>query len=190
MPRHTEPSANNALGILLQRMMGGCSVRSENVRAIVERPGLQPDILITAPDRAPVVVEAEYEPARTVEAEARERLGLEVVAGRRKIEAAVALRYPESVAESDELAEAISDADLRYCVFTTSDGDPERFPESGWLDGSVTDLADLVRLVSVPQEAVDRAATALQDGIDRADPNRALLQGSGVRPAGLRSGDV
>ena len=168
MPRQTEPSANNALGGLLQGMMRGCSVRSENVRAIVDRPGLQPDILITAAERAPVVVEAEYDPARNVEAEAKERLGLEVVEGRRKIEAAVALIYPESVADSDDLADALSNADLRYCVFTTADSEMERFPESGWLDGSVTDLADLIRLVSVPQEAVDRAATALQDGIDGA----------------------
>ena len=42
-----------------------------------------------------------------------------------------------------------------------------RFPTSGWLDGSVEDLADLVRLVSVPQHAVDRAAEVLEEGIDR-----------------------
>ena len=153
MPRHTEPSANSALGSILQGMMARCRVRSENVRAIVDRPGLQPDILITAPDRAPVVVEAEYDPARTVEEEARDRPGLQVVEGRRKIEAAVALIYPESVADSDDLSVALSKADLRYRVFTMSDGDVERFPESGWLDGSAGDLADIIRLVSVPQEA-------------------------------------
>ena len=43
-----------------------------------------------------------------------------------------------------------------------------RFPESGWLEGSVADLADLIRLVSVPQEAVDTAAAALEQGIERA----------------------
>ena len=43
-----------------------------------------------------------------------------------------------------------------------------RFPESGWLDGDLEDLADMVRLVSVPQRAVDRATTALQEGIDGA----------------------
>ena len=43
-----------------------------------------------------------------------------------------------------------------------------RFPESGWLEGSVEDLADLVRLVSVPQRAVDQATTTLQEGIDAA----------------------
>ena len=168
MPRQTEPSANNALGRLLQGMMSGCSARAENVRAIVDRPALQPDILITAPDRAPVVVEAEYDPARNVENEAKERLGLEVVEGRRRIEVAVALRYADSVADSDDLAAALSGAGLRYCVFTAAGDDVERFPESGWLDGSVSDLADLIRLVSVPQEAVDRAANALQDGIENA----------------------
>ena len=55
MPRHTEPSVNNALGSILQGMMALCRVRSENVRAIVDRPGLQPDILITAADRGPQV---------------------------------------------------------------------------------------------------------------------------------------
>ena len=169
MPRQTEPSANNALGILLQGMMRGCSVRSERVRAIVDRAALQPDILITAAERAPVVVEAEFDPARNVEDEAKERLGLEVVEGRRKIEAAVALIYPESVADSDDLADALSDANLRYCcVHHGGWQNRNASPESGWLDGPVSDLADLIRLVSVPQEAVDRAATALQDGIDGA----------------------
>ena len=74
MPRETEPSANGALGGLVQGMMSGRRVRSENARAIVGRPGLQPDVLVTATERAPVVVEAEFEPARSVEAEAREQL--------------------------------------------------------------------------------------------------------------------
>ena len=43
-----------------------------------------------------------------------------------------------------------------------------RFPETGWLNGSVEDLADMVRLVSVPQRAVEDAATTLQQGIDGA----------------------
>ncbi|MDE2824240.1 MAG: hypothetical protein OXK79_12130, partial [Chloroflexota bacterium] len=43
-----------------------------------------------------------------------------------------------------------------------------RFPESGWLTGSVSDLADLIRLVSVPQKAVNVAADTLERGIDGA----------------------
>ena len=36
--------------------------------------------------------------------------------------------------------------------------DGTRFPESGWLSGTPADLADIARLVSVPQSAVDKAA--------------------------------
>ena len=59
------------MGGLLQAMLPRSSVRSENTQAIAGHPGLRPDILITAPGRAPVVIEAEWMPARTVEAEAQ-----------------------------------------------------------------------------------------------------------------------
>ena len=67
--------------------------------------------------------------------------------------------------DSYNVSQAVADARLSYCVLYE---DGSRFPESGWLEGSVTDLADLVRLVSVPQKEVDLAADTLQDGIERA----------------------
>ena len=167
MPRQTEPNVNNALGSLLEAMLPRSSVRSENTQAIYGHPGLRPDILITASGRAPVVVEAEYMPAASVEAEAKDRLGLETAADGREIEAAIALRYPDEIGDAHDLPAALSAARLSYCVFTEN-GAASRFPESGWLDGSVEDLADMVRLVSVPQHAVDRATTTLQEGIDGA----------------------
>ena len=75
LPRHSEPSANNELGDLLRGMLHGCQIRSENTQLIVGQPGLQLDNLITAPDRAPVVVEAEYEAVGTAEADAAGCLG-------------------------------------------------------------------------------------------------------------------
>ncbi len=165
--RHSEPSVNNELGNLLRGILSGCQVRSENTQLIEGRPGLQLDNLITAPDRAPVVVEAEYEPARTAEAEAKDRLGRRVVGEDSFIEAAIALRYPGEIRFADDLRIAISEARLSYAVLY-DDADGSRFPESGWLEGSATDLADLIRLISVPQKAVDTAAVALEEGIERA----------------------
>ena len=167
MPRQTEPNANNALGSLLQEMLPRSQVRSENTQAISGHPGLRPDIIVTAPGRSPVVIEAEYMPARTVEPEAKARLGLEVASNGRIIEAAIALRYPDAISDAHDLRAALSSARLGYCVFT-EDGGESRFPESGWLEGAVEDVADMVRLVSVPQRAVDRATTTLQEGIDGA----------------------
>ncbi len=168
MPRQTEPSVNNALGTVLTGMMARTDVRSENTRAIAGQPGLRPDILITAAGRAPVVIEAEYLPAVSVEAEAKARLGLEVAASGRRIEAAIALRYPHEIGDAADLAGALADARLSYCVFTEEKKGVKRFPEAGWLEGAPADLADLARLVSVPQRAVDDATDILQDGIDNA----------------------
>ncbi len=166
-PRHSEPSANNDLGDLLRGMLFGCQVRSENTQLIVGQPSLQLDNLITAPDRAPVVVEAEYEALGTGETDALGRLGLPVVNETHSIEASIALRYPDSVRFGEDLRSSLNSARLSYAVFY-DDEDHSRFPESGWLEGSVSDLADLIRLVSVPHKAVNAAADALQDGIAKA----------------------
>ena len=79
------------------------------------------------------------------------------------------MSYPSSVAEADDLECEIAGTSLSYGVFTQDGEGPSRFPTSGWLDGSVEDLADLVRLVSVPQHAVDRAAEVLEEGIGVAE---------------------
>ena len=165
MPQQTEPSANNALGLLLQPMLPRNQVITENTQILVGHPGLQPDIVITASGRSPVVVEAEFMPAFTAEAEAKARLGLEVANTGRTIESVIALRYPETIRNAGVLAEAIATAELSFCVWNENGA---RFPESGWLYGGVEDLADLIRLVSVPQKAVDQAASALETGINNA----------------------
>ena len=165
MPNQIEPNVNNTLGDLLRGMMPGSKVLSENTQTFPAHPGQHADVLITAPGRSPVVVEAEYEPAPEAEKDAAARLGLAVVGEPRTIEAAIALRYPASLEDAYDLAQAVANACLSYCVLYE---DGSRFPESGWLEGSVTDLVDLVRLVSVPQKEVDLAADTLQEGIEKA----------------------
>ena len=165
MPRQTEPNANNALGDLLRGMMPGCEIRSENTQTFVDHAGRHADVLIAAPGRSPVVVEAEYEPAGEVEKDASERLGLRVQGEPRTVEAAIAVRYPQAVGEAYDVREALAGCRLAYYVLYQ---DGSRFPESGWLDGSVPDLADLVRLVSVPQKAVEQVANTLEYGIGQA----------------------
>ena len=166
MPHQTEPNVNSALGSLLKGMLPRSTVLSENTSVISGHPLLQPDNLILAPGRSPVVIEAEYMPATNAEAEAKSRLGLTVNTTGHEIEAAIALRYPETIGDATNLQVALTGASLSYCVFTQPNAEVERFPTSGWLEGPVQELADLVRLVSVPQRAVDEAANALQEGIE------------------------
>ena len=189
-PRQMENNANIALGNLLRGMLGNADVFFESTRVIPGRNGQHPDILITADGRSPVVIEAEYAPASTVQSDARHRLGVPVQGLPRPIEAAIALRYPANLADAYDQPAALRDASLRYCVYTVERYGPPpareikkiaRFPKSGWLYGSVDALAGLVRLVSVPQLAVDSASDSLEKGIDRA---AVILKGlSGVTPA-------
>ena len=165
MPRQTEPNANNALGDMLRGMMPGGEVRSENTQTFIDHPGRHADVLIVAPGRSPVVVEGEYEPAAEVEKDASERLGLRVQGAPRTVEAAIALRYPKTVEDAYDLRLALVETRLTYCVLHQ---DGSRFPESGWLGGSVSDLADIARLVSVPHKAVEQAANTLEQGIGQA----------------------
>ncbi|MDE2824360.1 MAG: hypothetical protein OXK79_12740 [Chloroflexota bacterium] len=165
MPRQTEPNVNNALGDILRGMMAGCEVRSENTQTFPDHPGRHADVLIVAPGRSPVVVEAEFEPAAEVERDASERLGLRVQGQPRAVEAAIAVRYPQAVEDAYDVRQVLSEARLSYYVLHQ---DGTRFPESGWLEGSVTDLADIARLVSVPQKAVEQAADTLEQGIGQA----------------------
>ena len=192
MARQVEVNVNNALGGLLQGMLGGAGVVFESTRVVAGHWGKRPDVLITAAGRSPVVVEAEYWPGASVEAEARGRLGLELTAGG-VIEAAVALRYPAELGEARDLAAALTAARLSYCVFTVERYGAApgreimgvaRFPESGWLEGTVGDLADLARLVSAPQLAVDNATRSMEEGINRAAA--VLDQLEGVTPAVAR----
>ncbi len=175
--RQAESGANAALAALLQGMMRGASVRAEHTQVVEGQPALRPDIIITDSRRAPVVVEAEYMPARSVEAEALERLALPVVGDTRVIEAAIALRYPEDLESAPDIAEALKAARSEYCVHYK---DGRRFPASGWISGDASDLADLIRLVSVSESEVDAATDILEQGIDSAV---AVLDGVGsLRP--------
>ena len=177
-PKQMEPNVNNALGNLLKGMMPTCTVLSENTQTFPDHPGRHADVLVTATGRSPVTVEAEFEPAPEAEKDARERLGLKVEGEPRTIEASVAVRYPASLETAYDLSSALSDATLSYCVLHEEEN---RFPESGWLQGSVADLADLVRLVSVPQKEVEQAADILEGGIEAAA--QALDKVAESRPA-------
>ena len=105
-------------------------------------------MLIAAPGRSPVVVEAEYEPAAEVVRDANERLGLRVEGQPRTVKAAITVRYQKAVPGMPMMCARPSPRLVfSYCCVLNQDG--SRFPESGWLEGSTNDLADLARLVSV-----------------------------------------
>ena len=170
---HTEPTVNAALAVILRPMLARATVAPENTGGVIENPAHQLDILVTAPGRSPVSIEAEFMPARTVEDDALSRLGKTARRDAKTIEAVIAVRYPENLRDdSVDIDAVLRGSRLTYAVFTQEGASNNlrtvRFPESGWLEGDAGDLADVVRLVSVPQRAVDQAAENLQSGINMA----------------------
>ena len=163
MVGQVEANANNALGAILRGMLPRSVIRAEHAGLLSGSSG-RPDLLITDPGGAPVVIEAEYEPARTVEKEARARLDLQVAGEMRPIESAIAVRYPAGLKDEYELEAPLRVSRLAFAVFHA---DGTRFPEAGWLEGSVEELSDLVRVASVPRRAFDRAADLMEQGIEQ-----------------------
>ena len=94
-----------------------------------------------------------------MEQEARDRLGYHIEDQIHRIEAVIALRYPKDFEFVKDLDEELKKTkDLKYCAVYPKG---KRFPTTGWLTGSVCDLADLIHLVDVPETAFEEACDDL-----------------------------
>ena len=166
--RRNEKEANFALERRLKQVMHGRKTQAERTRILAgkDNAGKTPDIVITAPGRSPVILEAEFWPATNVEQEAKDRLDYRIRNQAHRIESVIALRYPNGLDFVDDLDEALKKAnDLEYCAVYPKG---KRFPTTGWLKGSVCDLADLIHLVDVPETAFQKCAEDLENSINEA----------------------
>lgn len=131
----------------------------------------QPDVLVTEPGISPVIIETEVQPAHTVEADAKGRLGEHLTDGS-TVATVLAVRVPvrfREVSQADLRSGLRNALDLEYALFTGSTPDiNQRFPTAGWLAGSAADLADIVHSAAVPEGAVEAAATLLEAGVTAA----------------------
>ena len=175
MPRNDEPTFNRALAEVL-RQRNPRWRDSDNLLGAeqldVLQEGGKPDIFIDALDGAPVIVEVEFSPARTVEAEARSRLNKTVKETGRTIEQTIALRAPaklRKVAQS-KLTAAVETATFEYCLYSVcvSSQDPERWPSSGWLKGNADDLAQLIETASISERTIATSLEILEQGVSAA----------------------
>ena len=123
------------------------------------------------------MIENEYAPAATVEADALLRLGeqldSDVVSGSGRVEAAIALRSPvdlhDCVGADDVDAMLSRGIALEYALFSgPSAADASRFPKSGFISGNIRDLASFAMDASTPEDAVRKAIAALEVGVNDA----------------------
>ena len=171
-----ERTINNAIADLLSQTRyawrGDDVVVSESTEQFVESKMLQPDILIDEPWVAPVVIETELMPAQTVEADALQRLGKEVVFLGAKVNSVIAARLPQRLKESSrqKLKRELRAAnDFQFALYSGESAEKyERYPKSGWLAGGLHDLSLLVQSATVPPAFIEKAASLFEMGINQA----------------------
>lgn len=172
----TEHTINDAIAELLRgtryAWRGSEVVRSETTGLLAGASLRRPDILVTEPYTAPVVIETEVMPAVTVEAEAIARLDEKLSGSGRPIISAIAIRLPTRFRDAQGQAlkktiEAASDLDFAFYTGRSAEN-YTRHPESGWLTGGIHDLSLLVQSATLPPLLVDQAASILEIGVSEA----------------------
>ena len=172
MPRTAENVFNAELANVLRRKHPRWPDRIgvEQTNVLTEGAGLRPDIIVRHPGGIPVAVETEYTPAHTVEQDARERLGRTLRQTEERIEQALAVRIPDGLANvsQNELESEIEKAELKFCIFSGDAEEPDRWPETGWLDGDAGDLAGYIELAALSENRIARGMAILELGIEQA----------------------
>ena len=169
MARTSEKAFNGLLAQALDRRHPRWDANAEQTGVVAGSAGRSPDIVVTPHGGAvgaPVVIETEYAPARTVESDAERRLGLVLADSGRAVEQVVALSAPAELraVNQRDLPAAIEGAEYRYRLVTRH-GDDESltwFPESGWLTGSVDDLAGLCEQIATNELVIQKAADEME----------------------------
>ena len=164
-----ERALNIYLGPILQGMRRRWQIQAENLQTILGSHK-QPDILITEPGAAPLVIEHETMPAVSVEEDALERLGLSLREHSNPIQACIALRSPAALRahSGPQLEDALRSCnDFEYALYRGKlSADAERWPARGWLHGSLGDLALLAQQAMRPSEEIDKLAEILERDIE------------------------
>ena len=168
MARMSENALNPLLAVELGAMIPGWGVTAESTRMLTDS-GSAPDIIVET-EVAPISVETEYAPARTVEDDALSRVGKTVAATGHSIESAVAVRLPERLSSipAVRMAEELRAADdYQWCVWIEGPCSV-RFPSSGWIEGPLTELATFIEAVAVSERRIAALADAFEEGISQA----------------------
>ena len=166
--RMSEKALNPLLAVELGAMMPGWGVTSESTRMLTDA-GSAPDIVVET-EIAPISVETEYAPAKTVEEDALSRIGKTVAATGHAIESAVALRLPtrlSGIPAVSMAAELRAAGDYQWCVWIEGPRSV-RFPPRGWIEGSLTELAAFIEAVAVSERRIAALADAFEGGISQA----------------------
>ncbi len=157
---------------IFETMRSTWNVEPQNTQTFL-REGQRPDLTVRERGREPIVIEVKIDepnaPNLSGEAQARGHLGRQLVSYER-VTTAMALRLPHRFRriphrELDDLLRHAND--LHYVLLSTDTlGDIHRFPNDGWIKGSLTDIAAAIRIGAIPISRVSNAAYDLEHGVN------------------------
>ena len=154
--RSHESVINDTLARILRERLGFSAV----AEALVD--GRRPDVIVRLPQAAPVILEIELEPARTVDADALSRLGMELDGA--KVQNVFAVTVPARLRTVDQqrLFDRLAAATLQWREWR-SDG-----TSGPKLSGTVAELGNAVTLAIPPSGDLEETVNILDEGARRA----------------------
>ena len=150
-PTNSEDTITTLFVEILMPMSATWRIHEQTTRPLVENQR-KPDIIIRTVERYPMAVEVKIDykrgPNETGEKQARERyLGKTLRTTGETITSVIAIRLPYRFRNMprNEIHKNLKSAkDFAYALLNIDE--PQRFPEKGWLEGSIADIATAIRI--------------------------------------------
>ena len=180
-----EKALNAAIAAAIGRCHPQSVVEAERGSKLVGS-AKQPDITVDAPGRERVLVENKYAsvPTRQLEQQCLAHFGTRWAEGDRPVRIVVGMRSPERLndfSDEDLAAGAFTEITFEWALWSVNgEGTPTRFPETGWLEGRIAELAafvdragadgaDASALADLVQMRLTAAAAQATRGVGTAD---------------------
>ena len=172
-----EPQLNGRIAAVIRSVTrtSGWQVREE-LRGALRGPKTKPDVLITRTNGPPVVLETEYPPASTLAGDCLKSLGRElnpsVANAAGEVSSVIGIRATDELHQcdnGDEAQQMLEDGhEIEYAVYQGTAENHVRFPDTGFIRGSIRDLIDFVRPAAESQATIDAATEAFGQGVEDA----------------------
>ena len=175
MPNQRETTITNELANILRTMRHGWEIETEVNAFIPVNDEL--DALVTEHGREPIGIEAKFATttnAKNLIKQAKTRFVYELEAeyhtSEKKLKNVMVILYPDrfkTMAGRNINPELRAADDLQYKLVSTRGDTVGYFPESGWVTGSVRDIANALQVGAIPNSQLEQAAKEIELSIDR-----------------------
>ncbi len=173
MNRNSEDTITTLFVEILIPMSSTWQIDEQITKPFIENRR-KPDAIVRTIEKYPLAIELKIDFARganeTGEPEVRKYyLGKTLEATTERVINSMAVRIPyrfRTMPRHEIPQELQAATDIAYVLLNLEE--PHRFPQEGWLQGSIADIATAIRIGATPIAKIERAAEVLQQGINRA----------------------